>query len=86
MVTGQDAIGTIHKTRSAINVINDAGGEVLDVSYGVVGGNSHVVSIVFTIEKIHLNDVNRTIDNLEAPPDSGTTIRRNVEPGAELRR
>ena len=86
LVTGQDAVGTVHKTRSAISLINDQGGEVLDISYQVVGGNSHVVSIVFTINKEMLDETNSMVDNLEPPLDSGTTIRRNREPGSELRR
>jgi hypothetical protein len=69
--TGIEAI-----VRTSLRILNENAAVVLEVSYQIVGGNQHCVSIVFEAPATRIDSTYDALDGLEEPKESGTLIRR----------
>jgi len=62
-------------TRNALAVLTSHAGIVQEVTYQIVGGNQHCVSIVFEVPSTRVATNYAALDALEEPAEAGTTIR-----------
>ena len=63
--------------RTALGILDANSGVVQEVTYQVVGGNQHCVSIVFETPIQRISSTYAALDGLEEPIAAGTTIRPN---------
>ena len=61
--------------RNALAILTSNAGNVLEVSYQIVGGNQHCVSIVFEVPSTRVVTNYVALDAIEEPAEAGTTIR-----------
>lgn len=69
--------GVESKSRTAMEIISDHGGVVLDVGYQVSPAGEHCVGIVFEADSDQVARTYHELDSMPEPPDAGTTVRRN---------